>query len=107
LLHIIPYKHYQNAVEQYFNELKYYIKQKQPMNYDKIKESIEYGIKNIKKEHYENYYKALWACHQRWHREATRLCRYGYFYNAYDKKQLKIKYKNTNRLHKKPKIYKD
>jgi transposase len=27
-LHILPYKHYQNAVEQYFNELKYYIKQK-------------------------------------------------------------------------------
>ena len=83
-LHILPYKHYQNAVEQYFNELKYYIKQKQPMNYDKIKESIEYGIKNIKKEHYENY-----------------------FYNAYDKKQLKIKYKSTNILHKKPKIYKE
>ena len=83
-LHILPYKHYQNAVEQYFNELKYYIKQKQPMNYEKIKESVEYGIKSIKKEHYENY-----------------------FYNAYDKKQLKIKYKNTNRLYKKAKIYKD
>ena len=83
-LHILPYKHYQNAVEQYFNELKYYIKQKQPMNYKKIKESVEYGIKSIKKEHYENY-----------------------FYNAYDKKQLKIKYKNTNRLYKKAKIYKD
>ena len=38
---------------------------KQPMNYNKIKESIEYGIKNIKKEHYENY-----------------------FYNAYDKNKL-------------------
>ncbi len=83
-LHILPYKHFLNCIEQYFNELKYYIKQKQPMNYDKIKESIEYGIKNIKREHYENY-----------------------FYNAYDKKQLKIKYKNTNRLHKKAKIYKD
>ena len=66
------------------NELKYYIKQKQPMNYDRIKESVEYGIKNIKKEHYENY-----------------------FYNAYDKNNLIIKYKNTNRLHKKPKIYKN
>lgn len=83
-LHILPYKHFLNPIENYFNELKYYIKQKQPMDYNKIKESVEYGIKNIKKEHYENY-----------------------FYNAYDKKQLKIKYKNTNRLHKKPKIYKD
>ena len=83
-LYILPYKHYLNPIENYFNELKYYIKQKQPMNYDKIKESVEFGIKNIKKEHYENY-----------------------FYNAYDKKQLKIKYKNTNRLHKKAKNYKD
>ena len=55
------------------------------MNYNKIKESIEYGIKNIKKEHYENY-----------------------FYNAYDKNKLKAKTENlNNRLHKKPKIYKD
>jgi len=56
----------------------YYIKQKQPMNYDKIKESVEFGIK---KEHYENY-----------------------FYNAYDKNKLKAKIENlNNRLHKKPK----
>ena len=55
------------------------------MNYDKIKESVEFGIKNIKKEHYENY-----------------------FYNAYDKNKLKAKIENlNNRLHKKPKIYKD
>jgi len=82
---ILPYKHYLNPIENYFNELKYYIKQKQPMNYDKIKESVEFGIKNIKKEHYENY-----------------------FYNAYDKNKLKAKIDNlNNRLHKKPKIYKD
>lgn len=81
-LHILPYKHYLNPIENYFNELKYYIKQKQPMNYDKIKESVDFGIK---KEHYENY-----------------------FYNAYDKNKLKAKIDNlTNRLHKKPKIYKD
>jgi len=48
------------------------------MNYNKIKESIEYGIKNIKKEHYKNY-----------------------FYNAYDKNKLKAKTENlNNRLHK-------
>ncbi len=73
-----------NPIENYFNELKYYIKQKQPMNYDKIKESVEFGIKNIKKEHYENY-----------------------FYNAYDKNKLKAKIENlNNRLHKNQK-YKD
>ena len=64
-LHLLPYKHFLNPIENYFNELKYYIKQKQPMNYNKIKESIKYGIKNIKKEHYENYHKAQWACYQR------------------------------------------
>ena len=85
LLCITPYKHFLNPIENYFNELKYYIKQKQSMNYNKIKESIEYGIKNIKKEHYENY-----------------------FYNAYDKNKLKAKTENlNNRLHKKLKIYKD
>ena len=84
-LHILPYKHFLNPIENCFNELKYYIKQKQPMNYNKIKESIEYGIKNVKKEHYENY-----------------------FYNAYDKNKLKNKTENlNNRLHKKPKKYKD
>lgn len=36
-LHILPYKHYLNAIENYFNQLKYYIKQKEPMNYEKIK----------------------------------------------------------------------
>ena len=70
-LHILPYKHFLNPIENYFNKLKYYIKQKQPMNYNKIKESIEYEIKNIKKEHYENY-----------------------FYNTYDKnKSQDIKFK--------------
>ena len=54
------------------------------MNFEKIKESVEYGIKNIKKKHYENY-----------------------FYNAYDKKKLKTKLEKSNRLHKKSKIYKD
>ena len=83
-LHILPYKHYLNPIENYFNQLKYYIKQKQPMNFEKIKESVEYGIKNIKKKHYENY-----------------------FYNAYDKKKLKTKLEKSNRLHKKSKIYKD
>ena len=44
-----------------------------------------YLTKNIKKEHYENY-----------------------FYNAYDKNKLKAKIENlNNRLHKKPKIYID
>ena len=48
------------------------------MNYDKIKESVDFGIKNIKKEHNENY-----------------------FYNAYDKNKLKAKIKKlNNRLHK-------
>ena len=55
------------------------------MNYDKIKESVEFGIKNIKKEHYKNY-----------------------FYNAYDKNKIKTKMDNLgNRLCKKQKIYKD
>ena len=83
-LHIIPYKHYLNCIENYFNQLKYYIRQKEPMNYDKIKESIEYAIKNISKESYKNY-----------------------FYNTYDKTKLINKYKGTNRQHKKAKSYKD
>ena len=82
-LHILPYKHYLNCIENYFNQLKHYIKQQEAMNYDKIKKAIEYAIKHITKQNYANY-----------------------FYNAYDKNKLTNKYKNTFRLHKKPKIYK-
>ena len=78
------------------------------MNYNKIKELIEYGIKNIKKEHYKITIKPIGLAHQRQYREATRHSRYGYFYNAFDKNKLKAKIENlNNRLHKKPKKYKD
>jgi len=98
-LYILPYKHYLNSIENYFNHtqfmmffeekhhntgVKYYIKQKTPMNYDKIKSAINFAIKYITKTHYQNY-----------------------FYNAYDKNKLKNKYKNTYRLRKHPKTYKN
>jgi hypothetical protein len=82
-LYILPYKHYLNPIENYFNQLKHYMRQEEPMDYEKIKEAIRKSIKQIKKEHYKNYLN-----------------------NAYDKKNLKKKYKETKRLMKKLKFIK-
>ena len=35
--YILPYHHDLNVIEKYFNQLKYYVKLEEPMNYDEIK----------------------------------------------------------------------
>ncbi len=55
-LYIVSYKHYLNAIEEYFNQLKHYIKLDKPLTYKEIKESIKNSLSKIKKEHYKNYF---------------------------------------------------
>ena len=88
--------------------MKHYLKLYKSKNFEELKLNLIKSIKNIKKEHYENYHKAQWACHQRWRRYATRLCRYGYFTYAYNKESYKKK-KNSKKSskHRILKIYKD
>jgi transposase len=84
LLYTCPYHPRLNCIEQWFNQLKHYIKLDKPKNLIKLKESLNNSINKIKEKHYKNY-----------------------FIYAY-KKDI---YKNTksshiSTKHRKPKIYK-
>ena len=84
LLYTCPYYPRLNCIEQWFNQLKHYIKLDKPKNLIKLKESLNNSINKIKEKHYKNY-----------------------FIYAY-KKDI---YKNTksshiSSKHRKPKIYK-
>jgi transposase len=57
-VYILPYHHYMNPIEKFFNQLKYYMRKDEPMSYDLIKESIKNSIKNIKIINYYNYFKS-------------------------------------------------
>lgn len=85
LLYTLPYHPRLNSIEQWFNQLKFYMKLDKPMSFNQIKESLKNSIKKIKKEHYENY-----------------------FVYAYNKDYYKNK-KTSKKLskHRKPKIYKE
>jgi len=85
LLFTIPYHPRLNSIEQWFNQVKHYIKQDKPKNFNKLKESLKNSINKIKKEHYENY-----------------------FIYAYDKKSYKSNKKENKKSSKyrKQKIYK-
>ena len=57
-VYVLPYHHFQNPIEKFFNQLKYYMRKDEPMSYDLIKESIKSSIKNIKVINYFNYFKS-------------------------------------------------
>ena len=80
-LYILPYHHYLNPIEEYFNQLKHYIKLDKPLEFEDIKRSIEKSINNIKINNYNNY-----------------------FLHSFDIKQL-IKSKKISTKRKKLKIY--
>lgn len=81
-IYVLPYHHYQNPIEKFFNQFKYYIKKDEPMSYDDIKTSINKAITKISKQNLLNYFKSS-------------------LINNKDKIDI-VK----NRYHKKPKIYK-
>ena len=82
LLYILPYQHRMNPIEQFFNQLKHYMRDKVPMNEKEVREAIDYAIKKIDKTHLTNY-----------------------FLNAYDPKNLD---KPRNKIIRQPKKkYKD
>ena len=56
LLYILPYTHYLNPIENFFNQLKHFIKDKVPMNEQEIKESIQYVISKIRPEQLKRYF---------------------------------------------------
>jgi hypothetical protein len=72
-----------NPCEEYFNQLKHYIKIDKPIKFEDIKKSVVNSLKKIKKEHYKNY-----------------------FLHAYDIEKLKKKSKKLSNRRKSSKKYK-
>jgi transposase len=56
LLYTCPYHPRLNCIEQFFNQMKYYMKLYESKNYDELKENLKKSIKNIKEENYKNYF---------------------------------------------------
>ena len=56
LLYTSPYHPRLNAIEQFFNQMKHYLKLYKSTNYEELKLNLTKSIKNIKKEHYQNYF---------------------------------------------------
>ena len=56
IVYTVPYHPRLNTIEQFFNQMKHYIKLDKPMSYKKLESSLKRSIKRIKKEHYKNYF---------------------------------------------------
>lgn len=55
-LYILPYQHYLNPIENFFNQLKHYMRDKVPMNEKEVIDAIQYSIGHIRKDHLRNYF---------------------------------------------------
>lgn len=83
-IYTIPYYPRSNPIENFFSQLKHYIKKESPISYSDINKVIEKSLKNIKEKNFRNY-----------------------FLYAFDKNSVKKIYVKNSTLKKKPKIYKD
>jgi len=84
LLYTCPYHPRLNAIEQFFSQMKHYLKLYKSKNFEELKLNLKKSIKNIKKEHYGNY-----------------------FIYAYNKEHYMNKVSRKSTKHRKHKIYKD
>ena len=58
LLYTVPYNPQTNPVEEFFSQLKHYIRKRSPQNYKEINDSIIKILKDkIKRKHLKNYFK--------------------------------------------------
>jgi transposase len=81
-VYVLPYHHFQNPIEKFFNQLKYYMKKDEPMSYDLIKKSIKKSIKYIEFKTYKNYLKSSLAKTKE------------------DIKEIKMKYRKKEKIYK-------
>ena len=61
LLYILPYQHKLNPIENFFNQLKHYIRDRKPMNEKEVRTAIEYAIRMIRPEQLKAYYMYAYA----------------------------------------------
>jgi transposase len=63
-LYLIPYNPQLNPIEQYFNQIKHYLKlNKKVLKYDELAIEIKNAIKQVKKENYKNYFENAYNKH--------------------------------------------
>ena len=56
MLYSVAYYPRSNPIEQYFNQLKHYIKKESPISFEEIKEVLGRSIKQVKEKNYKNYF---------------------------------------------------
>lgn len=84
LLYTCPYHSRLNTIEQWFNQMKYYMKLDKPQTFNSLQNSLTNSIHKIKEDHYKNY-----------------------FIYAYDKEYYKNKKTVKSTKYREEKIYKD
>jgi transposase len=52
----VPYYPRSNPIEQYFSQVKHYIKKESPILFDDIKKVVEKSIGKVNKDNYNNYF---------------------------------------------------
>lgn len=67
LLYTIPYHPRLNSIEQFFNQIKHYLKLYQAKNFSELKVNLKKAIKNIKEESYKNYF--IYAYNKEYYKE--------------------------------------
>ena len=56
ILYSVAYYPRSKPIEQYFNQIKHYIKKESPISFAEIKEVLERSIKQVKEKNYQNYF---------------------------------------------------
>ncbi len=60
LLYTIPYNPKTNAIENWFSQLKHYLKKDGVLSFDLLKQSVRNAIRKIKPENYVNYFRFVY-----------------------------------------------
>jgi len=56
ILYSVAYYPRSNPIEQYFNQVKHYIKKESPISFEEIKDVLGRSIKQVKEKNYKNYF---------------------------------------------------
>lgn len=60
ILYSVAYYPRSNPIEQYFNQVKHYIKKESPISFEDIKKTLSHSIKQVKEKNYIHSFNAEW-----------------------------------------------